>query len=83
MLCFTIVRSKLECVSPVWNNITATDANKLGRIQRKFAALYFNRFFPHIPYYYACALELLKLHTLQVRRLHFEALSFIRVLFRI
>jgi len=63
--------------------ITATDASKLGRIQRKFAALCYTRFVPHIPYYYACVLELLKLYTLQVRRLHYEALFFIRVLFRI
>ena len=29
LLYFTVVRSKVECVSPVWNKITATDANKL------------------------------------------------------
>jgi hypothetical protein len=74
LLYFTIVRSKLEHASPVGNNITTTDANKLEHIQRMFAALCFCRFFPHIPYNYACALELLKLHTLQVRRHHLDAL---------
>jgi len=83
LLHFTVVRSKLECALPVYNNITATDAIKLGGIQRKFAALYFTRFSPHIPCNYACALELLNLHTLQVRMFHFEALFFIRVLFMI
>jgi hypothetical protein len=73
--CFTVVRSKLECVSPVWNSITSTDANKLRCIQRKFAALCLTCSFPHIPYYYAFASELLKFYTLQVRRLHFDAVS--------
>jgi len=71
------LRTKLEYASPVWNNITATDANKLERVQGKFAALCFIRFFPHISYNYAYALELLKLHTLQVGRFHFDALFFL------
>jgi hypothetical protein len=39
MLYFTLVRSKLEYAYVVWNSITTTDANKLERIQQKFAAL--------------------------------------------
>jgi hypothetical protein len=31
----------------VWNSIATTDANKLERIQQKFAALCYNRFLPH------------------------------------
>jgi hypothetical protein len=40
-----------------------TDASKLGRIQWKFLALCYNRFFPHIHYSYANALEHLNFHT--------------------
>ena len=56
---FTLVKSKLEYASRVWNNVTTTDATQLSSIQRSFAALDFTRFFPHIPYNNAWALELL------------------------
>jgi hypothetical protein len=75
----TLVRSKLEYASPVWNSITTTDASKLERVRRKFVALYFSRFFPYISYNYANALQRLKLHTLQVRRHHLDAFFFIQV----
>jgi hypothetical protein len=39
MLCYTVVRPKLEYVSVAWNSITSTDASELERIQRKFAFL--------------------------------------------
>jgi hypothetical protein len=44
MLCFTLVRSKLEYTSVAWNSLTITDSNKLQRIQRKFAALCHSRY---------------------------------------
>jgi hypothetical protein len=49
------------------------DANELERIQQKFVALCFNRFFHQFDYSYALALEQLKLHTLQKRRHHIDA----------
>ena len=44
---FTLVRSKLEYGSPVWNNIKAIDANKLERVQQTFAALFHSLFPSH------------------------------------
>jgi hypothetical protein len=75
----TLVTYKLEYASVVWNSITNTDANKLERIQQKFAALCYNRFLPHVHYSYAKASEYLKLHTLRKRRYHLDALFLIQV----
>jgi hypothetical protein len=57
VLYFTLDRSKLEHASVVWNSITSTDANKLERIQQKFAFVGFYRVSPHVPYFYTPALE--------------------------
>jgi uncharacterized membrane protein len=40
-LYITLVRSKIEYASVDWNSITSPDANKLERIQQRFAALCF------------------------------------------
>jgi hypothetical protein len=75
----TLVRSKLEYASVVWNSITSTDANKLERIQHRFAALCFYRFFPGAHYCYSLALEELKLHILRRRRHRLDALFLTQV----
>jgi hypothetical protein len=41
----TLVRSKIEYASVVWNSITSTDYDKLEKIQRKFVALCYTTFF--------------------------------------
>jgi hypothetical protein len=41
----TLVRSKIKYASVIWNSITITDSTKWERIQRKFVALCYTRFF--------------------------------------
>jgi hypothetical protein len=48
VLYFTLVKSKLECTSVVWNAITSTDDKKLEHFQRKFPSACFYRFPPCI-----------------------------------
>jgi hypothetical protein len=79
VLYLTLVRSKVEYASVVWNSITSTDANKLERIQQKFTAICFKRFFPQANYCYDFALELLNLQTLRKRRYHIDALFLTQV----
>jgi hypothetical protein len=64
----TLVRFELEYALVAWNSIRSTDSAKLERIQKKFAPVCFYRFFPHVTYSYASALEKLGLHTLSLRR---------------
>jgi hypothetical protein len=78
----TLVRSELEYASVIWNSITSIDANKLERIQQRFAALCFNRFFYQVHYSYSLALEKLKLHTLRMKRHHLDALFLTQVYLR-
>jgi hypothetical protein len=75
VLCFTLVRSRLECSSVVRNSTTSTDANKLERIQQKFASVsvVFPLMFLNS---YTLAVEKLSLHSLRKRRHHLDALFF-------
>jgi hypothetical protein len=78
VLYFTLVRSRLEYASVVWNSITSTGANKLERIKQEFASGCFCRFCPNVPYSYSFALEKLSLHFLRKRRHHREILLFVQ-----
>jgi hypothetical protein len=74
----TLVRSKVEYASVVWNSIIITDFSKLERIQRKFAALCFTRFFNGVYVYkYEDILVRLNFLMLHLRRRHPDALFLI------
>jgi hypothetical protein len=66
----------LEYASEVLNSVTSTDANKLERIQLKFASVL--SFFPHVPYIYADALEKSNLQILRKRRQDLDALFLVQ-----
>jgi hypothetical protein len=78
LLLLLIVLLVLLYASVVWNSIT-TDANKLVRIQSRFSALCFNRFFPEIHYCHSLSLEQLKLHSVRMRRHRPDALFLTQV----
>ncbi|PNF35360.1 hypothetical protein B7P43_G02582 [Cryptotermes secundus] len=79
ILYFTLVRSKVEYASVVWNSITSTDGNKLERIQQKFTALCFKRCFSSSRLLLRFCFRQLKLHTLHKRRYHLDALFLVQV----
>jgi hypothetical protein len=68
----------MEYASVVWNSITSSDANKLERIQQKFASVCFYRFFLHVAYNYIVALQKLCLHSLRKRRYYLDDLFLFR-----
>ena len=73
MFCTLTVIIIIIIIIIIRNNIVTTDDN-VEHVHRKFTALCFTSFFPHITFNYAQALQLRKLHTLQVRRLHCDCL---------
>jgi hypothetical protein len=81
VLYISLIRSKLEYASIAWNNLTITDSNKLGSIQKKFAHLCYRLFYQFdFPRNYDVILERLGLRTLHSRRRHLDALFLIMFL---
>jgi hypothetical protein len=78
-LYIALARSKLEYASVVWNSVTSTDASNLERIQHRFAAFSFYRFFPQVRYCYTLALQEINLHTLHMRRHRLDAVFLTQV----
>jgi hypothetical protein len=76
----SLVRSRLEYASVIWNNLTLTDSKKLESIQRKFANLCHYRF-PQLvsPRNYDLILNCINFRTLYSRRRHLHALFLINV----
>jgi hypothetical protein len=71
-----LVRSKFEWVSVAWSSATITNSNKLQSIQRKFAALCYNRFFQNTEYHHVNLMEILNLLIFRNRRRLFDAFFF-------
>jgi hypothetical protein len=75
----TLVPSKIEYASVVWNSITITDSAKLEGIRRKFVALCYTRFFNGVcDYKYEDILVRLNFLTLNLRR-HLDAIFLVNV----
>jgi hypothetical protein len=80
VLYITLICSKLEYMSVVWNNLTLADSNKLENILRKFAHLCYNRFMqPSSFCNYETMLNYLHFKMLFYRLQNFDTLFLINV----
>jgi hypothetical protein len=76
----SLIRSKLEYASIVWNNLSLTDSNKVENIQRKYANLCYCRFFQADILRNCNSIYIfLNFRTLHSRRRHLDALFLINV----
>jgi hypothetical protein len=76
----SLITSKLEYASVVWNNISLTDSNKIENIQRKFANLCYYLFFQaDFLRNYNSILNCLNFRTLHSRRRRLHALFLINI----
>ncbi|MDD9361520.1 MAG: reverse transcriptase domain-containing protein, partial [Anaplasma sp.] len=74
-LCFlllfrSLVRSRLEFSSVIWNSIEETNSSNIERVQRKFIHVFYDRYLQSKMFYeYERICKLLGLHTLCNRRM--------------
>jgi hypothetical protein len=74
----SLVWSKLEYASVIWNSVTSTYSAKRERIQRKFAALCYTRFFSNASTSkYEDVLDRLNFLPFHMRRRHLDAVFLI------
>jgi len=74
------VLSKLEFISVSWNYLTLNDSSKIEKVQKKFANIYYNRYFFNIgSKTYNKILAKLNLSPLQLRDQHHDALLLINI----
>lgn len=81
LLYLSLVRSRLEYCSTVWNPIYAKASDQMERVQKKFSRMFYFKFgiaYPRPPY--DIRLKHLKLHSLKSRRLENDEIMLFKLI---
>jgi hypothetical protein len=76
VLHYSLVRSKLEYTSILWNSVAFIDANTLESIQQKLVSVCLCHFSPKVSYSYTYSAENISLHADTIWA-HFSSFRFI------